>query len=48
MDYNFTARVEQDFDSIAEGKKDWTSMMKTFTLIFTLLLKIKKMPKGKW
>ena len=30
MDYNFTARVEQDFDSIAEGKKDWTSMMKTF------------------
>ena len=21
MDYNFTARVEQDFDSIAEGKR---------------------------
>ena len=30
MDYNFTARVEQDFDSIAEGKKDWISMMKSF------------------
>ena len=30
MDYNFTARVEQDFDSIAEGKKDWTDMMKKF------------------
>ena len=30
MDYNFTARVEQDFDSIAEGKKEWTSMMKNF------------------
>ena len=30
MDYNFTARVEQDFDSIAEGKKDWTEMMKKF------------------
>ena len=30
MDYNFTARVEQDFDSIADGKKDWTEMMKKF------------------
>ena len=30
MDYNFTARVEEDFDSIAEGKKDWTEMMKKF------------------
>jgi DNA topoisomerase-1 len=30
MDYNFTARVEEDFDSIAEGKKEWTEMMKSF------------------
>ena len=30
MDYNFTAKVEQDFDSIASGKKDWTEMMKKF------------------
>ena len=30
MDYNFTAKVEQDFDKIAEGKEKWTSMMKHF------------------
>jgi DNA topoisomerase-1 len=30
MDYNFTARVEEDFDSIADGKKEWTEMMKNF------------------
>ena len=30
MDYNFTAKVEEDFDSIASGKKDWTEMMKNF------------------
>ena len=30
MDYNFTAKVEQDFDNIASGKKDWTEMMKSF------------------
>ena len=30
MDYNFTAKVEQDFDNIASGKKDWTEMMKNF------------------
>ena len=30
MDYNFTANVEKDFDSIAEGKKKWNSMMKKF------------------
>ena len=30
MDYNFTAKVEQDFDNIASGKKDWTQMMKSF------------------
>ena len=30
MDYNFTARVEQDFDKIAEGKVQWEKMMKSF------------------
>ena len=30
MDYNFTAKVEQDFDKIAEGDEKWTDMMQTF------------------
>lgn len=30
LDYNFTAKVEQDFDEIAEGKQEWTGMMKDF------------------
>ena len=30
MDYNFTAKVEQDFDKIAEGDEKWTDMMKDF------------------
>ena len=30
LDYNFTAKVEEDFDDIAEGKENWTSMMKDF------------------
>ena len=30
MDYNFTAKVEQDFDRIAEGKEQWKDMMKSF------------------
>jgi DNA topoisomerase-1 len=30
MDYNFTAKVEQDFDKIAEGKILWDKMMKRF------------------
>ena len=30
MDYNFTAKVEQDFDKIAEGKMQWEKMMKSF------------------
>lgn len=30
LDYNFTAKVEADFDDIADGKEDWTKMMKTF------------------
>ena len=30
MDYNFTAKVEQDFDKIAEGDEKWTDMMRSF------------------
>ena len=30
LDYNFTAKVEQDFDEIAEGNVDWTKMMQEF------------------
>ncbi len=30
MDYNFTAKVEQDFDKIAEGDEKWTDMMHNF------------------
>ncbi len=30
LDYNFTARVEESFDNIAEGNKEWTAMMKEF------------------
>ncbi|SFG04026.1 DNA topoisomerase I [Salegentibacter agarivorans] len=30
LDYNFTARVEQSFDDIAEGNEEWTHMMKEF------------------
>jgi DNA topoisomerase-1 len=30
LDYNFTAKVEQDFDEIAEGNINWTKMMQEF------------------
>lgn len=30
MDYNFTAKVEEDFDDIADGGQEWTQMMKSF------------------
>ncbi len=30
LDYNFTAKVEQDFDEIASGNEDWTKMMEDF------------------
>ena len=34
MDYNFTAKVEQQFDQIAEGNEEWNSMMKLFDKSF--------------
>ena len=30
LDYNFTAKVEEDFDEIAEGVEDWQKVMKEF------------------
>tara|TARA_R110001583_G_scaffold7533_6_gene37220 strand:+ start:2782 stop:5286 length:2505 start_codon:yes stop_codon:yes gene_type:complete len=30
LDYNFTAKVEEGFDDIADGKLNWTKMMKKF------------------
>jgi DNA topoisomerase-1 len=30
LDYNFTAKVEESFDNIAEGKEEWTQMMSSF------------------
>jgi DNA topoisomerase-1 len=30
LDFHFTAKVEEEFDEIAEGKLDWTKMLKDF------------------
>ncbi len=30
MDYHFTAKVERQFDEVAEGKKDWHKVIKDF------------------
>ncbi len=30
LDFGFTAKVETEFDDIADGKEDWTSMIKEF------------------
>lgn len=30
MDYQFTAQVEEEFDTIAQGKREWTKMLKDF------------------
>jgi len=30
LDYHFTARVEEDFDEIAEGNRNWSKMMQEF------------------
>jgi len=30
LDYNFTAKVEEDFDEIASGDEDWQKVMKDF------------------
>ena len=30
VDYDFTARVEEEFDGIADGKEEWVGMLKAF------------------
>lgn len=30
LDFNFTAKVEEEFDEIADGKMEWTKMLKDF------------------
>lgn len=34
MDYNFTAEVEKQFDEVAEGKVEWTKLMRDFYASF--------------
>ncbi len=34
MDYNFTAKVEKEFDSIAEGEENWTKVIDNFYQVF--------------
>ncbi|MDR0394705.1 MAG: type I DNA topoisomerase [Tannerella sp.] len=34
LDYHFTANVEKEFDTIAEGKADWTKAMDSFYQVF--------------
>jgi DNA topoisomerase-1 len=34
VDYHFTANVEKDFDTIAEGKRQWNSAIKDFYNVF--------------
>lgn len=34
MDYNFTAKVEKDFDEIADGKKEWRNVIHQFYVPF--------------
>lgn len=36
LNYNFTAQVEKEFDEIAEGHKEWTSMIDSFYKPFHL------------
>ncbi len=34
LDYNFTAKVEKDFDKIAEGKVEWKKLIEEFYKVF--------------
>ncbi len=34
MDYNFTARIEEEFDEVAAGKMKWSSMIDDFYIPF--------------
>ena len=49
LDYNFTAKVEEDFDDIAAGEEDWQKVMRQFYKDFTLqCLMLKRMQTGQW
>lgn len=39
VDYDFTAKVEQEFDDIADGKKQWQSMIANFYKSFHPMIK---------
>ena len=39
VDYGFTAKVEEEFDEIAEGKRDWKKMLSSFYTPFSVLIK---------
>ena len=47
MDFNFTARVEKQFDEIAEGKMDWTKMIDEFYKSFHQKVEKTYKQKGK-
>lgn len=38
VDYHFTAKVESEFDEIAEGKRDWKQMLNSFYTPFSVLV----------
>jgi DNA topoisomerase I len=40
VDYDFTARAEEDFDAIAEGNRQWVDMLKEFYKNFHPLVKL--------
>jgi DNA topoisomerase-1 len=42
IDLGFTAKIEEQFDEIAEGKKAWVDVMKNFYGNLKKLLKIKR------
>ena len=42
VDTNFTAKMEEDLDEIAHGKKEWKSVIKNFYVPFEKNLKIKQ------
>lgn len=39
VDYDFTARMEEDFDAVAEGKQEWEAMLADFYKDFHPLVK---------
>jgi DNA topoisomerase-1 len=47
MDYNFTADTEEKFDEIAEGRKEWATMIAEFYKPFSQTLKEASGEEGK-